>query len=497
MSNFSGRAIDIGGFQQRNVIGGDRNVGAGPYGQGNLLSNNGNGIVMCQDGNTLNVVTGNLIGTDGAGTGGLGNGKGIWICEGASGNTIGPDNVIARNDGSGILVQHSDSLHNTITQNSIHDNGARGISLWEGGNSELSAPVILGFDLAAGTVSGFTCPNCTVEIFSDSADEGEVYEGQAIADSSGVFAFAKGVPFTGPHLTATATDPDGNTSPFSTPTSGPYSSRTPTVMPSPSPTATPSSTPSPSPTPTPTQTATATSTPEDPATADCTWLDPFDEDSLAGGWSWVREDPSHWSLVQRPGFLRIVSQRSALLGSGNNAPNILLRASPSGDFSLSARVLFRPTESLQAAGVLIYENDDSFVWLSRGYCGANPPACVGDGIYLDMEHEGAHLEHQAGALPAPFREVYLKLVRRAGTYQAYASADGQRWLSMGEEISAEGFDPTHVGLLVTNGNRAATEIPADFDFVCVTETGAPKGEVILIPAGEPDQERLSAGCAEE
>jgi hypothetical protein len=69
--------------------------------------------------------------------------------------------------------------------------------------------------------------------------------------------------------------------------------------------------------------------------------------------------------------------------------------------------------------------------------------------------------------------VYLKLVRRAGTYQAYASADGQQWLSMGEEISAEGFEPTHVGLLVTNGNRAATEIPADFDFVCVTETGAP------------------------
>jgi hypothetical protein len=158
-------------------------------------------------------------------------------------------------------VQHTNSLHNTITQNSIHDNGSRGISLWEGGNSELSAPVILDFDLAAGTVSGSACPNCAVEIFSDSADEGEVYEGQAIADSNGVFDFAKGVSFTGPHLTATATDPDGNTSGFSSPTSGPSSSPRPTVGPSPSSRATPSSTPSPWPTPAWTATTTLTTTP--------------------------------------------------------------------------------------------------------------------------------------------------------------------------------------------------------------------------------------------
>ena len=230
ISNFSGRAIDISGDSQHNVIGGDRKVRAGPYGQGNLLISNGNGIVITQEAATQNTITGNLIGTDRAGTSGLGNVRGISICEGARGNIIGPDNVIAHNLGTGIVVEHWDSLHNTITQNSIHDNGSRGISLWEGGNSELSAPVILDFDLAAGTVSGSACPNCAVEIFSDSADEGEVYEGQTTADSSGVFDFTKGVSFTGPNLTATATDPDGNTSGFSSPTSGAYSSPMPPVV---------------------------------------------------------------------------------------------------------------------------------------------------------------------------------------------------------------------------------------------------------------------------
>jgi RHS repeat-associated protein len=64
-------------------------------------------------------------------------------------------------------------------------------------------------------VTGIACPGCTVEIFSDSNDEGEVYEGQTRADVAGAFAFDKGNLLTGPHVNATATDAAGNTSEFS------------------------------------------------------------------------------------------------------------------------------------------------------------------------------------------------------------------------------------------------------------------------------------------
>jgi len=216
-----GAGIALSGGAQDNVIGGDRSVGSGPVGQGNLTSRGDIGIGLWDDRTAFNTVTGNLIGTDVGGAGNWGNdGSGIWMDDGASHNTIGPDNAIAYNKVYGIEMRGSNTVGNPITHNSIHDNERGGIYLWEGGNTGLSAPLIVDFDVNAGTVAGSTCPNCTVEIFSDGEDEGETYEGQATADSAGAFAFDKGASFTGPHLTATATESSGDTSAFSAPTSG-------------------------------------------------------------------------------------------------------------------------------------------------------------------------------------------------------------------------------------------------------------------------------------
>ena len=167
-----------------------------------------------------NTVRGNYIGTNAGGVIGVGN-RWAGVAVDRSGyNVIGPANVIAYNGGPGIAIYTTGSVRNRITQNSIHDNSGPGIDLWDGGNTELAAPLIFDFDLSAGTVAGTTCANCTVEIFSDSGDEGGVYEGRTTASGTGYFTFNKGTPFTGPHLTTTAIDADGNTSRFSLPVSG-------------------------------------------------------------------------------------------------------------------------------------------------------------------------------------------------------------------------------------------------------------------------------------
>ena len=70
-------------------------------------------------------------------------------------------------------------MGNTITQNSITQNGTLGIDNF-GGNTELAPPTIL--NVSASSVSGTVCPNCIVEVFSDPEDEGKIYEGTAIAD---------------------------------------------------------------------------------------------------------------------------------------------------------------------------------------------------------------------------------------------------------------------------------------------------------------------------
>lgn len=218
--NFSGHGIYAGG--NNNVIGGDRGIGAGPIGQGNLVSRNRGGISLFAKA-SFNIVAGNLVGTDITGTDELGNDIGniwteagaIWIVAEASNNTIGPDNVIAFNSGHGVAITSAQAKYNTITQNSIYDNGGKGIHLWDKGNEGLSAPTIVDFDLATGTVTGSAGANYSIEIFSDSSNEGRGYEGRTTADSSGFFTFTKGSPLTGPSLTATATDSDGNTSAFS------------------------------------------------------------------------------------------------------------------------------------------------------------------------------------------------------------------------------------------------------------------------------------------
>ena len=150
---------------------------------------------------------GNLIGTDAEGKDALGNRIGVGITEGAHRNTIGPDNIIAFNSENGIAIDDPETVQNNITRNSIHDNGEPGIFLVEGGNKQLVAPMILNFDLTDGFVTGFSCANCAVEIFSGSGDEGAIYEGRAEADESGAFTFEKGTSLAGPSLTAAATDP--------------------------------------------------------------------------------------------------------------------------------------------------------------------------------------------------------------------------------------------------------------------------------------------------
>jgi hypothetical protein len=191
----------------------------------NLLIDNvtggseGAGIYLCCVVNGNNTVTNNWIGI-GPGGSSLGNGLAGVLIDRSRYNVVGPGNVIAHNNGQGVMFWEEASI-NTITENSIHDNGERGILFTSPGQSALlQAPLIANFDIKAGTLSGAACANCTVEIFSDTGDEGGIYEGRTKSGEDGAFTFAKGALLAGPNLTATATQTDGNTSEFSQPTQG-------------------------------------------------------------------------------------------------------------------------------------------------------------------------------------------------------------------------------------------------------------------------------------
>jgi hypothetical protein len=223
--NFSGDGVVIKQAAQNNTIGGDPTVGTGPSGEGNVISGNGgHGVSIEGSGTTSNTVCGNYIGTDGSGTVAMPNGgSGVAIGEGASHNLIGGSsvtegNVIAHNSVHGAYVWGASTLSNTMSHNSIHSNAAKGIELTDGGNLELPAPVIVTVtaDLISDSiVTGTACASCTVEVFSDDADEGRTFWGSTTSDVLGDFTFTGDL--RGPYVTATATDAAGNTSEFSSP----------------------------------------------------------------------------------------------------------------------------------------------------------------------------------------------------------------------------------------------------------------------------------------
>jgi titin len=212
-------------------------VGGTDPGAGNVISGNAqDGVEIKDNGTTGNLIQGNWIGTDPAGTAPLGNaGDGVHVLN-ASGNYIGgtqpgAGNVIAYNGHDGVRIEAG--AGNAINGNAIfgHDNGL-GIELGSGGNQNQAFPDLTSAvsdgraTTLTGTLTSTPDTTFTVEIFVNAVchpsgyGEGEQFLAHCTVttDDNGnaSFTFTLAVPVDpGQFITATATDPDGNSSAFS------------------------------------------------------------------------------------------------------------------------------------------------------------------------------------------------------------------------------------------------------------------------------------------
>ncbi|HSP54965.1 MAG TPA: hypothetical protein VLS25_05200, partial [Dehalococcoidia bacterium] len=207
-------------------------IGGPSPGEGNLISGSDIGIMVTSTiyvpTSSNNAIYGNKIGTDASGAGDIPNGVGVWVGSVPFGN-LGPasstqvgmaapgyGNTIAFNTGGGVGAMESNAI---IRGNSIYSNGA------PGGIANVTPPVtpvpVIGA-VAGGTVSGFACAGCQVDVYNDQSDQGRIWMGSATADASGVFSLA-GAPHSLPNITATATNGTG-TSQFTAPFAAPANS---------------------------------------------------------------------------------------------------------------------------------------------------------------------------------------------------------------------------------------------------------------------------------
>jgi hypothetical protein len=230
-------------------------IGGTAPGAGNLISgNNGDGILLTFD-TRGNQIQGNFIGTQVDGTSSLGNtGDGIHALDVAPVNTVGgaasgAGNIIAFNGGEGVAVGPNSLFPGNATlailSNAIFSNGGLGIDLGDDGvtpndacdtdtgpNNLQNFPLITaaGISPSGVIIEGRldSSPNTSylLQFFSNSVPdpsgfgEGEQFIGSASVTTSGDCnaSFTIILPASvsaGQFITATATDPDNNTSEFS------------------------------------------------------------------------------------------------------------------------------------------------------------------------------------------------------------------------------------------------------------------------------------------
>jgi parallel beta-helix repeat protein len=226
LSGNGGAGVSIGAGTSGNVIG--STLASLPT---VISGNDGDGIDM--QGTTGNTVVGSLIGTSAIGNSPLPNmGDGILV-NNSSHNTIGgvtvpngPANVIAFNSLDGVFIQSG--IDNGIHENSIYGNGGLGIDLGAGANLNQAAPVLTSVVTGvstiqvSGTLTSRPKTTFTLEFFANttSGPNGRVFLGleKVKTNASGVatFTFTHALPPAGGNfITATATDPNNNTSEFS------------------------------------------------------------------------------------------------------------------------------------------------------------------------------------------------------------------------------------------------------------------------------------------
>jgi CSLREA domain-containing protein len=228
------------------------NVGGTNAAARNVISGNGGGVLISGGGAGANLVRGNFIGTQADGVSALPNlSSGVAVVNSAGGNQIGgtaagAGNVIAFNGGDGVSV--SSGTNNRVLSNPIHTNGtnaqhlgidldADGTSPNDAGDADAGANDLQNFPVLNSAASNGSATNVAgslnsaastvfrVEFFSNAAcdlggnGEGAQFLGteDVTTDGNGNAAFNVVLPnlAAGQAVTATATDPSGNTSEFS------------------------------------------------------------------------------------------------------------------------------------------------------------------------------------------------------------------------------------------------------------------------------------------
>ena len=188
--------------------------------------------------------------------------------------------------------------------------------------------------------------------------------------------------------------------------------------------------------------------------------DEFNSEAPGKQWSWIRENPEHWSLSKKPGYLVITGNEGDLQGESNNAENIILQDANS-DWTIESKLVFsrRPSGFTQNGGLIAWEDDDNYVKLvySAGSGRSGIWGFMGQGgqagsVLLVVEEDGYQTNAGSVNMSGIIKDdntIFLKLEKKGGVYNASCSPDGKKYTDVGSAETA--MKDIKAGMAVSNG----------------------------------------------
>lgn len=202
-------------------------------------------------------------------------------------------------------------------------------------------------------------------------------------------------------------------------------------------------------------------------------FDDFDG-KLSLDWHVLKADPTHFSLAKNPGMLTITTQGGALGAERTDYRNLFVidcPTKPGADFEITTSIVsFKPVRNWNQAGLICYNDDDSFLKWVYEWTGDN----VGNPrrTFTRGRETGGSPAYEWLDAPQELDKVWLRVSKQGNSYTFWTSLDGKSFRSHGTRTWSDG-SVKQVGLLAKNGTPStAPDIDAVFDFFEVRSPAA-------------------------
>jgi hypothetical protein len=211
--------------------------------------------------------------------------------------------------------------------------------------------------------------------------------------------------------------------------------------------------------------------------------------TLAAGVCPDNQSASTWSLnTERPGYLRIMTQFGSLVGtatdSSNNARDMVLQpVDPTADYTITTSLTFpggsaaNVTPLSQRAGLLVYQDDDHFIEVSRVV------TATGYNIEFRQENGSSDLVNTIPETGFFNPTLYLRIVKTGSRYQAFYSYDNITFAPVAPGL-APTDTPTATAMATNTATPTNTVAPTDTPtgtVTPVTDTATPTATATNTP----------------